>query len=132
MPVLSQERLSGTIAKGSVTVYPEHVAIDRDATIAIGNLLSRGRHYSELFEMQSMLVDSLYVEISLKDLIIKDQGVLISSLRETSREKDVLAGFVETQHSATISSMKKDLARQRWHFLLLGSAIGILLGLFSL
>lgn len=108
--------------------------LDKKATIAIGNQLKQGAGYRELFMQQTVLVDSLFSEISLREKENKEyRETIVPVLKSINKEKEnetkLLNQKIELKEQYYESEIKRQKAK-KWTWLGGGVLLGIISGLF--
>lgn len=106
--------------------------LDKKATIAIGNQLKQGAGYRNLFQEQVALVDSLFLEIALRE---KENNtykeIIVPTLKASNLEKNnentllrQKIDLKEQYHNAEIKHQKN----KKWTWLGGGALIGLIIG----
>lgn len=127
MHALSQKVLIDTIQ--------QKTTLDKEATISVGNLLTEGKGYKDLFNEQSMLIDSLFYQSEIQK---KENEIfrlkIVPSLENINKEQKREIEFVNEKSKLQTELLETKLKQQKgkkWTFGAIGTGFGILLTLIG-
>lgn len=116
-------------------IIKETTLLDKQATIATGNLLKQGEGYKGLYSEQSILVDSLWFQINLHQKENETYRLkIIPSLEDLNKEQKVELQHTKEKNSLSINLLQAELKNEKgkkWTFGSVGVGAGIILTLLT-
>ena len=109
--------------------------LNKEGTVAVGNLIEEGESYKDIFTQQKRLIDSLNNTIGLyKNDIFDYKYKLVPELKNQVKIKDLTLKETKEKHLILEENYKATIKRKNgnfWKGLGIGSAITLLVMLFG-